>query len=58
MIQLYHQRILYDLEKIVTVNYQIKDKKFLPTKQKQIIEQDKFTYSPLGIALEVKSKNN
>ena len=42
----------------MTVNYQIKDEKILPIKQKQIIEQDKFTYSPLGKALEVKSKNN
>ena len=91
MIQLYHQIVIYDLEKIfwiynkiITTDNQIKDEKYeinreaakisalssckinkyeylageeiLPCNQKQIMEQAKFTYSPLGKAFVEQTK--
>ena len=91
MIQLYHQIVIYDLEKIfwiynkiITTDNQIKDEKYeinreaakisalssckinkyeylageeiLPCNQKQIMEQAKFTYSPLGKAFGIQTK--
>ena len=34
------------------------DEEILPSNQQQIIEQAKFTYSPLGKAFEKQTKNN
>ena len=34
------------------------DEEILPSNQQQIIQQAKFTYSPLGIAFEKQTKNN
>ena len=91
MIQLYHQIVIYDLEKIfwiynkiITTDNQIRNEKYeinreaakisalssgkinkyeylageeiLPCNQKQIMEQAKFTYSPLGKAFGIQTK--
>ena len=39
-------------------NEYLTDEEILPSNQQQIIEQAKFTYSPLGKAFEKQTKNN
>ena len=48
--QLYHQRKKNEFQYLA-------DKKILPSNQKQIIEETKFTYSPLEKRLKNKQKN-
>ena len=67
--QIENEKLQYDINREATKisalssgktgNYDyLIEEDILPFNQKQIIEQAKFTYSPLGKAFEKKSKNN
>ena len=42
--------------KLININKYLTDEKILPSDQSRIIEQSKFTYSPLGTAFEKQIK--
>ena len=42
--------------KLININKYLTDEKILPSDQSRIIEQSKFTYSPLGKAFEKQTK--